>query len=69
MEMLGIGTTTPGVAKLSVAFNDSYGSYGTNHGLSVTNETILLEMQVFAVLKARYNQASPDTRLSTQVGK
>ena len=55
---VGIGTTTPGVAKLSVAFNDSYGSYGTNHGLSVTNETTTGDAG-FVMLKARYNNTSP----------
>ena len=55
---VGIGTTAPGASKLDVRLNDSYGAYGTNQGLSVTNETTTGDAG-FVMLKARYNNTSP----------
>ena len=57
---VGIGTTAPGASKLDVRLNDSYGAYGTNQGLSVTNETTTGDAG-FVMLKARYNNSSPNT--------
>ena len=55
---VGIGTDLPGLHKLNVHMDESYGSYGPSSGFNVTNENTSLDAG-FITVSARYNNPSP----------